>query len=100
MNAPFHRPVDLSVPSFPAAHAIARNVAMNEGPEAAASMMAKLLMHVEHDQGGFLGAPDDDIRVAAIRRKYRITIDQYLDALWCPAPWPVQDPVQSGRGLG
>ncbi len=49
--------------------------------------MARLLMHVEVEEGGLLGA--DDMRAASVRRQFGISVDQYMDALYCPGSWPV-----------
>lgn len=80
---------DLTKPSFAAAYAIARETARKQGPEAAAAQMAKLLFHVEFHDGGFLGASDgDEIRIAAIRRRFGITPEQYVSALYDHGEWP------------
>lgn len=95
-----HTPtIDLSKPSVKAAYELARQFACNaaradggeiptrEHRSQAAAMMARLLFHVSVEDGGFLGA--DEWRVHAIRERFRITPEQYADALHCAGSWPV-----------
>jgi hypothetical protein len=86
MNAPH---LDLTVPSVPAARHLAHLECLAHGPEAAKALMAKLLLQVDETDGGLLGA--DDWRVSVVRRRFGITVDQYVEALYSPGNWPVSN---------
>jgi len=83
--------IDLTAPSVRAARHLAHLECLAHGPEAAKSLMARLLMHVEVDEGGFLGA--DDWRAHDVRKRFGINPEQYAEAVWAPGAWPVAQTV-------
>ena len=80
---------DLSTPSFAAAYALARPLAVRGDARAATRRLCELLWHVEADDGGFIGLSDDQL-LEKCENDPRLNYAAATDAMHAPGPWPFQ----------
>lgn len=98
---------DLSMPSFRAATALAREAAfaamrkagrfgLNEDDRAIGNaLLARLFWHVEGAEGGFIGLSDEALAERAAH--YRLDPAAVRDAAWAPGAWPAPTIAHSER---
>jgi len=79
---------DLSIPSFAAAYALARNHAARGDRDGATALFCRLLWHVEASEGGFIGLSDEELLEKCEADK-RLNHAIATAALYAPEPWPV-----------
>lgn len=78
---------DLSTPSFAAAYALARPLAVRGDARAASLRLCELLWHVEGEDGGFIGLSDEQL-FDKCENDPRLNYAAAMQAMWNPAPWP------------
>ena len=79
--------VDLSTPSFAAAYALARPLALRGDRIAATARLCELLWHVEGNEGGFAGLSDEQL-LEKCEGDRRLDYTMATQAMWAPPPWP------------
>lgn len=82
---------DLSTPSFAAAYAIARPLAV-QGRAAATRRLCELLWHVEGTDGGFIGLSDQQL-FDKCESDPRLNYTAATDAMHAPGPWPILERI-------
>ncbi len=80
---------DLSTPSFAAAYALARPLAVRGDARAAQRRLCELLWHVEGEDGGFIGLSDEQL-FDKCENDPRLNYATATDAMHAPPPWPFQ----------
>ncbi len=78
---------DFSPPTFAAAYAIARPLALRGDPRAATRRLCELLWHVEGEAGGFIGLSDEQL-LEKCQNDKRLNYAAATQAMWNPGAWP------------
>jgi hypothetical protein len=80
---------DVSPPTFAAAYALARPLALRGDTDAATRRLCELLWHVEGEAGGFIGLSDEQL-LEKCEHDPRLNYAAATEAMHAPGPWPFQ----------